>query len=153
MCLFIYTLPQHCNHLCFQNVSECAVARGIPSSQTTSLTLQAPVFLFDTMRSRSRTPEYYSQHFACKKRKAIRPVPTLCEQCGSSGGAAAAAAAVLPTTAMASSSLRLGSRGVGVGVGADHRAMESALGTEERLLLAEKGSDGSLGRRSDFSGM
>lgn len=65
----------------FQNVSECVVARGILGFEKHSLTLTEPVFLFDTMRSTSRTPAYYSQTFCCRKLKAVRPVPKMCEEC------------------------------------------------------------------------
>lgn len=144
MCLFIYTLPQLCKHLCFQNVSECAVARGIPPSQESSLTLREPVFLFDTMRSTSRTPEYYSQRFSCKKRRAVRPVPTLCERCV---GGTSAADMLAPTSPMSD-----------VHNGGTYRVRvdsESGLqpGPDERMLLAAKDSTGSLSRRSDSSGM
>ncbi|KUI73642.1 hypothetical protein VM1G_09493 [Cytospora mali] len=81
MCVFIYTLPQLCGHQQFQNVCECAVARGAPDTETNSLTLGEPKFLFDTSKSRSRTPAYYEARFPCKKRKAIRPVPGACAQC------------------------------------------------------------------------
>lgn len=141
MCLFIYTLPQLCNHLCFQNVSECAVARGIPPTDKSCLTLQEPVFLFDTMRSNSRTPKYYSQRFACKKRKAVRPVPTLCEQCGS--GAAAVATTMAP-------SLRTGRHTDRHMVSESSPVMSSS---DERSLLAAKISDRSWGRSSQSSGM
>lgn len=83
MCIFIYTLPQHCGHTSFQNVHECPIARGIEPTTENRLdaALSKTKFLFDTSRSRTRTPEAYSREFPCKKRKAIRPVPTLCEQC------------------------------------------------------------------------
>lgn len=82
MCIFIYTLPQLCRHPQFQNVCECAVARGAPAeTETSSLTLAEPKFLFDTSRSRSVTPAYYRARFPCKKRKALRPVPTMCAGC------------------------------------------------------------------------
>ncbi|KAK7735253.1 hypothetical protein SLS53_007643 [Cytospora paraplurivora] len=82
MCVFIYTLPQLCRHPQFQNVCECAVARGAPAeTETSSLTLAEPKFLFDTSRSRSVTPAYYRTRFPCKKRKALRPVPTMCAEC------------------------------------------------------------------------
>lgn len=83
MCVFIYTLMQQCGHTRFQNVCECPIARGIaPTTQTRGdLTLSEPKFLFDTARSQSHTPESYSRIFACKKRKAIRPVPVLCNKC------------------------------------------------------------------------
>ncbi|KUI62817.1 hypothetical protein VP1G_09959 [Cytospora mali] len=81
MCVFIYTLPQLCRHLQFQNVCECAVARGAPDTETNSLTLREPKFLFDTSKNKSRTPAYYEARFPCKKRKAIRPVLAACAQC------------------------------------------------------------------------
>lgn len=83
MCLFIYTLPQQCGHKYFQNVSECPIARGIAPTTENRMgsTLPEPKFLFDTSRSRTHTPELYSRIFACKKQKAIRPVPTLCDKC------------------------------------------------------------------------
>lgn len=83
MCVFIYTLPQVCGHTHFQNVSECPIARGVEATTENRLeaTLSKPKFLFDTSRSRTRTPQAYSRTFACKKRKAIRPVPTLCDRC------------------------------------------------------------------------
>lgn len=83
MCIFIYTLPQQCGHKYFQNVSECPIARGLEPTTENRLgaTLSKTKFLFDTSRSRSRTPEAYSREFDCKKRKAIRPVPTLCDTC------------------------------------------------------------------------
>lgn len=143
MCLFIYTLPQLCNHLCFQNVSECAVARGVPPSQESSMTLREPVFLFDTMRSRSRTPEYYSQRFSCKKRKAVRPVPTLCDRCG---GGASTIDMIAATSSMSDSN-----------GGADRVRIDSESdlqpGPDERLLLTAKDSTGSLGGRSESSGV
>ncbi|POS71810.1 hypothetical protein DHEL01_v209792 [Diaporthe helianthi] len=75
-----------CEHKQFQNVSECPIARGTctPEQETTNrgdLTVEKPVFLFDTSKSRTETPEYYKATFPCRKLKAIRPVPTLCEQC------------------------------------------------------------------------
>lgn len=83
MCIFIYTLPQQCGHKFFQNVSECPIARGLAPTTENRLdaTLSKTKFLFDTARSRSRTPEAYSREFDCKKSKAIRPVPTLCDKC------------------------------------------------------------------------
>lgn len=83
MCVFIYTLTQQCGHTNFQNVSECPIARGITptTEKCRDSTLSEPKFLFDTSRSRTRTPNFYSRVFACKKRKAIRPVPILCEKC------------------------------------------------------------------------
>lgn len=82
MCIFIYTLPQLCRHPQFQNVCECATARGTPETETKTLTLAEPKFLFDTKKSGFRTPAYYKARFPCKKRKAVRPVPTLwCARC------------------------------------------------------------------------
>lgn len=81
MCVFIYTLPQLCCHPQFQNVCECALARGTFETETKSLTLTEPKFLFDTSKSGSKTPAYYRARFPCKKRKAIRPVPTMCARC------------------------------------------------------------------------
>lgn len=96
MCVFVYTLPRLCGHKHFQNVAECAVARGLsPFSSFASIaaaaegeqrprphpTLASPVFLFDTARDARRTPETYAQRFACPKRQAIRPVLALCEGC------------------------------------------------------------------------
>ncbi|KAJ4424260.1 hypothetical protein N0V82_001126 [Gnomoniopsis sp. IMI 355080] len=83
MCVFIYTLTQNCGHTCFQNVSECPIARGItPTTKNRrDSTLSKPKFLFDTSQSRTHTPETYSRIFACNKRKAIRPVPALCDKC------------------------------------------------------------------------
>lgn len=81
MCVFIYTLPQLCRHPQFQNVCECALARGALEAETKSLTLAEPKFLFDTSKSGSETPAYYRARFPCKKRKAIRPVLTMCARC------------------------------------------------------------------------
>ncbi|ROW06940.1 hypothetical protein VMCG_03981 [Cytospora schulzeri] len=81
MCVFIYTLPQLCCHPQFQNVCECGVARGAHETETKSLTIARPKFLFDTSKSGTRTPAYYKARFPCKKRKAIRPVPTMCTRC------------------------------------------------------------------------
>lgn len=83
MCIFIYTLPQHCGHTFFQNVSECPIARGLAPTNENRLdaTLKKTKFLFDTSRSRTRTPEAYSCQFDCKKSKAVRPVPSLCDNC------------------------------------------------------------------------
>lgn len=81
MCIFIYTLPQLCRHPQFQNVCECAVARGTPETETSSLTLEEPKFLFDTSKSKPETPEYHTARFPCKKSKAIRPVLTMCTHC------------------------------------------------------------------------
>lgn len=83
MCIFIYTLPQQCGHKFFQNVSACPIARGIAPTTDNRLdaTLSTPKFLFDTSRSCIHTPEAYSREFACRKRKAIRPVPRLCDRC------------------------------------------------------------------------
>lgn len=82
MCVFIYTLPQLCRHPQFQNVCECATVRGAPETETKSLTLAEPKFLFDTEKGGLETPAYYEAQFPCKKRKAVRPVPTLwCAKC------------------------------------------------------------------------
>lgn len=91
MCVFVYALPQFCGHTHFQNVAECAVARGLSSAAAAAEgdqqrprahpTLASPVFLFDTARDTARTPETYAQRFACEKRRAVRPVPTFCEGC------------------------------------------------------------------------
>lgn len=71
-----------CEHKQFQNVSECAVARGISEdADRGDMTVEKPVFLFDTSRSRTDTPEYYRATYPCRKLKAIRPVSTLCDQC------------------------------------------------------------------------
>lgn len=81
MCIFIYTMTR-CQHKQFQNVSECPVARGTPEdADRGDLTAEKPVFLFDTSKSRTDTPEYYRAAFPCKKLKAIRPVSTLCDWC------------------------------------------------------------------------
>lgn len=82
MCVFIYTMNR-CEHKQFQNVSECTVARRASDEPTNrgDLTVEKPVFLFDTSKSRTSTPEYYKAAFPCRKLKAIRPVPTLCDQC------------------------------------------------------------------------
>lgn len=81
MCVFIYTMTR-CQHKQFQNVSECPVARGTPEdADRGDLTAEKPVFLFDTSKSRTDTPEYYRAAFPCKKLKAIRPVSTLCDRC------------------------------------------------------------------------
>lgn len=146
MCLFIYTLPQLCNHLSFQNVSECAVARGLPSASSSasssSLTLQAPVFLFDTMRSRSRTPEYYSSRFACKKRRAVRPVLTLCARCG--GGEGGGRRVVMVGGSLERESVRESVReSEGEGEGGVDAGPERYRG-ERRVLLSAKESAGSL---------
>lgn len=84
MCLFIYTLPQHCGHTYFQNVAECPVARGLAPTieNRRDSTLSEPKFLFDTARSRTHTPEVYARRFpACKKGRAVRPVPAFCDKC------------------------------------------------------------------------
>ncbi|KKY32613.1 hypothetical protein UCDDA912_g07416 [Diaporthe ampelina] len=73
-----------CQHKQFQNVSECPTARGAPDDAAAhrgDLTLEKAVFFFDTSRSRTDTPEYYRTAFPCRKLKAIRPVPTLCDRC------------------------------------------------------------------------
>lgn len=65
-------------------MSECPVARRTTEEQPANrgdLTVEKPVFLFDTSKSRTETPEYYKAAFPCRKLKAIRPVPTLCNQC------------------------------------------------------------------------
>lgn len=83
MCVFIYTMTR-CQHKQFQNVSECPIARGAPCDAATNrgdMTVERPVFLFDTSRSRTDTPDYYRAAFPCRKLKAIRPVPTLCDRC------------------------------------------------------------------------
>lgn len=94
MCVFIYNLPQLCGHKHFQNVAECAVARGAvplagthgeheprPGHRSESVLLREPKFLFDTARDATRTPDWYARRFACRKRKAVRPSPTMCEGC------------------------------------------------------------------------
>jgi len=82
MCIFIYTMTR-CQHKQFQNVSECPVAREAVEDNTHrgDITVEKPVFLFDTSRSMAETPEYYKAAFPCRKLKAIRPVPTLCDRC------------------------------------------------------------------------
>lgn len=83
MCVFIYTMTR-CKHKQFQNVSECPMARGASDEAAThrgDMTVEKPVFLFYTSRSRTDTPEYYRAAFPCRKLKAIRPVPTLCDRC------------------------------------------------------------------------
>lgn len=82
MCVFIYTMTR-CQHKQFQNVSECPVARGAAEDtiHRGDITVEKPVFLFDTSTSRTETPEYYKAAFPCRKLKAIRPVPTLCDRC------------------------------------------------------------------------
>jgi hypothetical protein len=82
MCVFIYTMTR-CQHKQFQNVSECPVARGATGDSTHrgDITVEKPVFIFDTSRSKTETPEYYKAAFPCRKLKAIRPVPTLCDRC------------------------------------------------------------------------
>ncbi|KAG8164485.1 hypothetical protein KVR01_006403 [Diaporthe batatas] len=83
MCVFVYTMTR-CEHKQFQNVSECSVARGAHEQEPTNrgdLTAEKPVFLFDTSKSMTSTPEYYKAAFPCRKVKAIRPIPTLCDQC------------------------------------------------------------------------
>ncbi|KAK2607007.1 hypothetical protein N8I77_005720 [Diaporthe amygdali] len=81
MCVFVYTMTR-CQHKQFQNVSECATVRGTPDVvDRGDLTLDKPAFLYDTCRSKTKTPEYYSNNFPCRKLKAIRPVPTLCTRC------------------------------------------------------------------------
>lgn len=82
MCVFIYTMSR-CQHKQFQNVSECATARGAAedTADRGEITVQKPVFLFDTSSSRTDTPEYYRTTFPCRKLKAIRPVATLCDRC------------------------------------------------------------------------
>lgn len=86
MCLFVYTLSA-CSHTHFQNVAECPTARGLADTTQArrDMTLAAPKFLFDTARSTSHTPEFYTAAFGCKKRRATRPVPTVCEGCLRSG--------------------------------------------------------------------
>lgn len=83
MCVFIYTLPQLCGHKHFQNVAECAGAHGEheprPGHRSDSILLDRPKFLFDT--AARDNPEFYARHFACRKRKAVRPSPTMCEGC------------------------------------------------------------------------
>lgn len=100
MCLFIYTLAQHCNHTTFQNVSECSTAaHGIPDTKDNrgGMTLSTARFLFDTARYKTNTPEFYTDNFPCKKRKAVRPVAELCAKCEKENKAAIAVAeAILP---------------------------------------------------------
>lgn len=100
MCVFIYTLRQLCGHKQFQNIAECNTARGLPLSPPSSPPsasegdrgrpqlqarphpmLASTVFLFDTARDTSRVPESYTQRFSCKKRRAVRPTLTFCDDC------------------------------------------------------------------------
>lgn len=82
MCIFIYTISR-CQHKQFQNVSECPTARGAAedTADRGDITVQKPVFLFDTSSSRTETPEYYKAAFPCRKLRATRPVSTLCDRC------------------------------------------------------------------------
>lgn len=102
MCLFIYTLSQNCKHVTFQNVSECpTAARDIPDTRENrgDMTLSTTRFLFDTARSKTNTPEFYTDNFPCKKRKAVRPVAEFCAKCQKEQRDAAAAAATAAAAA------------------------------------------------------
>lgn len=128
MCVFIYTMTR-CQHKQFQNVSECPVARGAhgeqeaaaaasSSSNRGDLTVERPVFLFDTSRSRTETPEYYKATFPCRKLKAIRPVPTLCDKCARQAELAARLGPVgIPGGSSGGNSSAGSSVGLAVGVG------------------------------------
>lgn len=115
MCVFIYTMTR-CQHKQFQNVSECPTARGAPQdAERGDMTVEKPVFLFDTSRSRTDTPDYYRSTFPCRKLKAIRPVPTLCDRCIRQ---AELAARLGPIDTLGSSSAGGSSTGSSVGLAA-----------------------------------
>lgn len=138
MCVFIYTMTR-CQHKQFQNVSECSTARGAPDEAATNrgdLTVEKPVFIFDTSRSRTDTPDYYRAAFPCKKLKAIRPVPTLCDRCIRK---AELAARLGPIDTLGSSSASGSSTGSSVGLAAGSGSLSDL--TNDSGMSGARGPD------------
>lgn len=138
MCVFIYTMAR-CQHKQFQNVSECPVARGDPrdAGGRGDQTVEKPVFLFDTSSSRTETPEHYRAAFPCRKLKAIRPVPTLCDRCIRKSELAARLGPVGTPAGSSSASAR--SAGSSVGLAAGGGSLSDL--TNDSGMLGSRGRD------------
>lgn len=87
MCVLVYTLPQLCGHTHLQNVAECDLAaaersrsRGPMVPATTYAPPTEPRFLFDTAREAPAAVERV-RAYPCRKRRAVRPAPVMCEEC------------------------------------------------------------------------